>query len=80
MSVGLQVAQQMVLVEMDLRKNEEMAHKKLGAGKAFQAKETTGANAWRYEGHRESEVARLGMGLWRCLRTISLGTREELGP
>lgn len=80
MSVGLQEAQQMILVKMDLRKNEEMAHKKLGAGKAFQAKETTGANARRYEGHRESEVARLGMGLWRCLRTISLGTREELGP
>lgn len=70
----------MVLVEMDLRKNEEMAHKKLGAGKPFQAKETTGANAWRYEGHREREVARLGMGLWRCIRTISLGTREEIGP
>lgn len=80
MSVRLQEAQQMILVKMDLRKNEEMAHKKLGAGKAFQAKETTGANARRYEGHRESEVARLGMGLWRCLRTISLGTREELGP
>lgn len=70
----------MVLVEMDLRKNEEMSHEKLGAGKAFQAKETTGGNAWRYEGHREKEVARLRMGLWRCLRTVSLGIREELGP
>ena len=70
----------MVLVVMDLRKNEEMSQEKLGAGKAFQAKETTGENAWRYEGHREREEARLGLGLWRCLRTISLGTREELGP